>query len=181
MQSLQEKTCSSLVPMSLMPSPKHLHPNKDSIYTPTGPSWNGGLIMRALTCYHPTSSFLSYQQCKDTQSPPSMGKTCWCFSPGHRTHTNYSRAMPLLWCQVDDFAIAVPDIHTTNILLNKINDYLFTPVKSQGYLNMYIGIDITQTRYYIIISCTIQATEGVRAYPWIWTKYVSIRVSVTWK
>ena len=58
----------------------------------------------------------------------------------------------LLKRQVDDFAIAAPDAKTANILLDMIDDKLKIPVKRQGYLDMYNGIDVLQTRHYIKIS-----------------------------
>jgi hypothetical protein len=57
-------------------------------------------------------------------------------------------------CWVDDFAIAAPDERTANILLDKINDELFIPMKWQRYLDMYNGIDVAQTRDYIKVLCT---------------------------
>jgi hypothetical protein len=58
----------------------------------------------------------------------------------------------LLKQQVDDFAIAAPDKHTANILLDLIDNELSIPMKCQGYLNMYNGINVLQTRDYIKIS-----------------------------
>jgi hypothetical protein len=55
--------------------------------------------------------------------------------------------------QVDDFAIAAPDERTANILLDMINDELSIPMKRQGYLDMYNGIDVSQTRDYIKLTC----------------------------
>jgi len=60
----------------------------------------------------------------------------------------------LLKRQVDDFAIAAPDERTANILLDLIDDELSIPMKRQGYLDMYNGIDVIQTRDYIKISTT---------------------------
>ena len=54
--------------------------------------------------------------------------------------------------QVDDFAIGAPDERTANILLDMIDDALSIPMKRQGYLDMYNGVDILQTRDYIKIS-----------------------------
>ncbi len=57
-------------------------------------------------------------------------------------------------CQVDDFPIAAPgDKQVANILLDMINNELSIPMKWQGYLDMYNGIDILQMRDYIKISC----------------------------
>jgi hypothetical protein len=47
--------------------------------------------------------------------------------------------------QVNDFAIAAPDEHTSEILMDLIGDKLCIPIKRQGYLDMYNGIDILQT------------------------------------
>jgi hypothetical protein len=60
----------------------------------------------------------------------------------------------LLKRQVDDFAIAAPDAKTADVLLDLIDDKLNIPVKRQGYLDMYNGIDVLQTRHYIKISVT---------------------------
>ena len=54
--------------------------------------------------------------------------------------------------QVDNFAIAAPDERTGNILLDMIDDELTIPMKRQGYLDMYNGVDVIQTRDYIKIS-----------------------------
>jgi hypothetical protein len=54
--------------------------------------------------------------------------------------------------QVDDFAIAAPDEETANILLDMIDDELSIPMKWQGFLDMYNGIDVLQKRDYIKIT-----------------------------
>jgi hypothetical protein len=55
--------------------------------------------------------------------------------------------------QVDDFAIAAPDEKTSNILLDLIDNQLSIPLKCQGLLDMFNGIDVTQTWDYIKINC----------------------------
>jgi hypothetical protein len=55
--------------------------------------------------------------------------------------------------QVDDFAIAAPDSRTADILLDMLDEKLSMPVKRQGLLDLYNGIDVTQTRHYIKIDC----------------------------
>jgi hypothetical protein len=50
--------------------------------------------------------------------------------------------------QVDYFAIASPNAKTADIFLDMINNKLTIPVKRQGYLDMYNGIDVHQTRHY---------------------------------
>ena len=44
--------------------------------------------------------------------------------------------------QVDDFAVAAPIERTAMILLDMIDDKLTIPMKRQGYLDMYNGIDV---------------------------------------
>jgi hypothetical protein len=63
-----------------------------------------------------------------------------------------NRNQELLKHQADNFANAAPNKHTANILPNLINEELSIPMKQQGYLNMYNGIDVLQTRDYIKIS-----------------------------
>jgi len=60
----------------------------------------------------------------------------------------------LLKRQVDNFAIAALDAKTADVLLDLIDDKLTIPVKRQGYLDMYNGINVLQTRHYIKISIT---------------------------
>jgi hypothetical protein len=45
------------------------------------------------------------------------------------------------------------DPKTADILLDMLDKQLTIPIKRQGYLDMFDGIDITQTRDYIKISC----------------------------
>jgi hypothetical protein len=51
--------------------------------------------------------------------------------------------------QVDDFAIAALDKITSKILMDIINNKLKIPIKQQGYLDMYNGVDMLQTWHYI--------------------------------
>jgi hypothetical protein len=44
--------------------------------------------------------------------------------------------------QVNDFAIAAPDVHTSNILMDLIDVQLKIPIKQQGYLDMYNRVDV---------------------------------------
>ena len=60
----------------------------------------------------------------------------------------------ILMRQVDDFAIAALDSHTADLLLDMLDDKLSIPIKRQGLLDMYNGIDVLQSRHYVKISCT---------------------------
>jgi hypothetical protein len=72
--------------------------------------------------------------------------------------------------QVDDFAIAAPDEKTSNILLDLIDDELSIPMKRQGYLDMYNGVDVTQTRDYIKISSHTFVAKICEKYLTTWMK-----------
>jgi hypothetical protein len=63
--------------------------------------------------------------------------------------------------QVDDFAIAAPDAKTSNILMDMIDDCLKIPIKRQGYLDMYNGVDVHQTCYYIKINLATYVTKSL--------------------
>jgi hypothetical protein len=47
---------------------------------------------------------------------------------------------------VDNFAVAAPDEHMTNIFFDMIDDELTIPMKCQGYLDTYNVIDIEQKK-----------------------------------
>jgi hypothetical protein len=57
--------------------------------------------------------------------------------------------------QVDNFAIAAPDKKTADILLDLdlLYDQLSIPLKRQGLLDMFNGVDVLQTRDCIKINC----------------------------
>jgi hypothetical protein len=71
-------------------------------------------------------------------------------------------------CQVDDFAIAAPDAKTANILLDMLDEKLTIPIKTQGYLDMHNGADITQTRDYIKILCKLFVEKSCEKYMAAW-------------
>jgi hypothetical protein len=48
----------------------------------------------------------------------------------------------ILMRQVDDFAIVAPDSHTADLLLDMLDDKLSIPIKRQGLLDMYNGVDV---------------------------------------
>ena len=72
--------------------------------------------------------------------------------------------------QVDDFAIAAPHAKTSDILMDMINDRLKIPIKQQGYLDMYNGIDISQTGYYIKINLKTFIDKNFEPYLATWMK-----------
>ena len=70
--------------------------------------------------------------------------------------------------QVNNFAIAAPDQRTVNVLLDMIDDNLTIPMKHEGLLDMYNGIDVLQTRHYIKISCTSHLKKICKKYLLSW-------------
>jgi hypothetical protein len=55
--------------------------------------------------------------------------------------------------QVDDFAIAAPNQWTANILLDMLDEKLTMPIKHQGLLDMFNGVDVVKTKNYVKIDC----------------------------
>jgi hypothetical protein len=72
--------------------------------------------------------------------------------------------------QVDDFAIAAPDAKTADILLDMLDEKLTIPIKRQGFLDMYNGIDVYQTWDYIKIACTSFVNKCCDKYINTWMK-----------
>ena len=71
----------------------------------------------------------------------------------------------LLVCrQVDDFAIAVKNPKTADILINKINECVTTQNKGLG--TKYNGVDLLQTRDYIKISCESFIDRVLQTHGW---------------
>ena len=72
--------------------------------------------------------------------------------------------------QVDDFAVAAPNEYTANVLLDMIDDKLSIPMKRQGLLDMYNGIDVVQTQHYIKLSCTTYINKICDKYLQTWMR-----------
>jgi hypothetical protein len=72
--------------------------------------------------------------------------------------------------QVDDFAIAAPDAHTADILMDMLDNKLQIPIKHQGHLDMYNGVDVHQTRDYIKLTCTTFIDKISKKYLAMWMK-----------
>jgi hypothetical protein len=76
----------------------------------------------------------------------------------------------LFMCQVDDFAIASPGKRTSDILMDLINDKFKIPIKRQGYLDMYNGVNVLQTCHYIKISVSTFISKIFKPYLTTWIK-----------
>jgi hypothetical protein len=72
----------------------------------------------------------------------------------------------------DDFAIAAPDAHTADLLLDMLDNKLSIPIKRQGHLDMYNGVDILQTCHYIHLSCTSFIDKISEKYLSTWMKHM---------
>ncbi len=55
----------------------------------------------------------------------------------------------LFMLQVDDFTMAAPNAKTSDMLMDLIDEKISIPIKRQGYLDTYNGVNIYQTRHYI--------------------------------
>ena len=62
--------------------------------------------------------------------------------------------------QVDNFAIAAPNQRTADILLNMLDKKLTIPIKRQGLLGMFNGINVVQTKNYVKINCHTTSTSS---------------------
>jgi hypothetical protein len=76
--------------------------------------------------------------------------------------------------QVDDFAIATATEKTANILLDLIDDALSIPLKRQGLLDMFNGINVAQTQDYIKIDCHTYIDKFCNKYLQTWLHKVHL-------
>jgi hypothetical protein len=76
--------------------------------------------------------------------------------------------------QVNNFAIAAPDQRTTNVLLDMLDEKLTMPIKRQGLLNMFNGVDVVQTRAYIKINCHTYVDKFCEKYLKTWLRKLHI-------
>ncbi len=88
---------------------------------------------------------------------PTVHKPCLYSGTINRNRIIFKR-------QVDDFAIATPDPQTADILLDILDDKLTMPVKQQGLLDMFNGIDVIQTRHYVKIDCHTYISKFCKKY-----------------
>jgi hypothetical protein len=76
--------------------------------------------------------------------------------------------------QVDNFAIAAPDQRTADILLDMLNEKLTMPIKHQGLLDMFNGVDVVQTRDHIKIDCHTYVDKFCSKYLKTWLRKLHI-------
>jgi hypothetical protein len=77
--------------------------------------------------------------------------------------------------QDDNFAIAMPDSCTADIVMDLIDEKLTIPIKRQGYLDVYNGVDIIQTHFYIKINVKsfIEKAFEKHIATWMKTSYLT--------
>jgi hypothetical protein len=66
--------------------------------------------------------------------------------------------------QVDDFAIACKEERTATIIFDAIDFALQIPIKRQGLLTLFNGLDVQQSRWYIKISVQTYLTKTLEPY-----------------
>jgi hypothetical protein len=66
--------------------------------------------------------------------------------------------------QVDDFAIACSNERIATIIYDAIDDKLQIPIKRQGLLTLYNGLDVHQSRWYIKLSVETYLTKKLAPY-----------------
>jgi hypothetical protein len=75
--------------------------------------------------------------------------------------------------QVDDFALAARTEHIGQQLITTINSKMRIPIKLQGTVTRYNGIDIQQTQQYIKISCEKYIKKLITKYHWLETEHAA--------
>jgi hypothetical protein len=80
----------------------------------------------------------------------------------------------MLMRQVDNFVIAAPDQHTADILLDQLDKKLTMPIKRQGLLDMFNGVDIVQTKHYIKTDCHTYIDKFCTKYLTTWMNKVPL-------
>ena len=76
--------------------------------------------------------------------------------------------------QVDDFAVAAPNKRIADILFDEIDDRLSIPLKRQGLIDLFNGMDVVQTRHYVKITCQSYIERICQKYLDTWMRKVTI-------
>ena len=84
------------------------------------------------------------------------------------------RKRVLFMCQVDNFAIAAPNARMADILLDMLDNMLTMPIKCQGLLDMFNGIDVIQMKHYIKIDCHTYVDKFCAKYLDTWLRKLQI-------
>ncbi len=76
--------------------------------------------------------------------------------------------------QVDNFAISAPNQRTADILMDMLDEKLTMPIKQQGLLDMFNGVDVVQTKHYIKIDCHTYINKFCSKYLNTWLNKVPL-------
>jgi hypothetical protein len=76
--------------------------------------------------------------------------------------------------QVENFAIACKDQSMANTLLDLLDNALTIPCKWMGLLDLYNGLDVTQTRDYVKLSCTTYVKRISEKHLSMWMKLFNV-------
>jgi hypothetical protein len=71
---------------------------------------------------------------------------------------------------VDDFAIATANLQTAHKLFDMFDDKLTMPMKRLGLVNLFNGVDVLQSRYFIKLSCQTYIEKMSNKYINTWMK-----------
>jgi hypothetical protein len=90
--------------------------------------------------------------------------------------------------QVHNFAIAAPNDWNANILLDMLNEKLTMPIKRQGPLDMFNGVDVTQTKDYVKVDyhtyinrmCSKYLTSWLNKVPLLETRPTPLPLDGDW-
>eukprot|EP00804_Cyclotella_cryptica_P024685 CCRYP_001671-RA/>CCRYP_001671-RA protein AED:0.29 eAED:-0.05 QI:0/0/0/0.33/1/1/3/0/660 len=76
--------------------------------------------------------------------------------------------------QVDDFEFAAPSIELAHMFYDALDDHLSMPIKRQGLVSLFNGIDVQQTRTYIKISAETYIEKMGAKYLELWHKEIPL-------
>ncbi|KAL7489869.1 hypothetical protein ACHAW6_016196 [Cyclotella cf. meneghiniana] len=125
-------------------------------------------VMRAMQG-HPESPRLWEKWCdqmiKTHQFTPTTHEPCLYTGVWHGEKCYFKR-------QVDDFEFAAPSNKLAHLFYDALDDHLTMPIKRQGMVTLFNGIDIQQTRHYIKISAETYIEKMGTKYLELWHKEV---------
>eukprot|EP00804_Cyclotella_cryptica_P004273 CCRYP_013474-RA/>CCRYP_013474-RA protein AED:0.28 eAED:0.28 QI:0/-1/0/1/-1/1/1/0/231 len=76
--------------------------------------------------------------------------------------------------QVDDFKFAAPSINLATSFYDAIDDHLAMPIKRQGLVSLFNGVDVLQSRHYIKLSAETYIEKMGAKYLDMWHKEVQM-------
>jgi len=82
-------------------------------------------------------------------------------------HGSFQGHYTLFMRQVDDFAVATNNHSTAMFLIEEINQHLRLPIHILGVVQRYNGMDITQGKHYVKITCERYIKKMSQSYPWL--------------